>query len=107
MIIGHHDEGHACVDTKIPLQSINDARLKGCNIDYSIRKDKSRIGADRASSCFYCWRNLSDGAKKPTYAELFAFENSRQSVIGSTETTCSHSTLITSPSSTNSHGMPM
>ena len=35
------------------------------------------------SSCFYCWRNFSEGAKKPTYKELFAFENSRQGMLRS------------------------
>ena len=41
---------------------------------------KDSVGRDsnKGSSCIYCWRNLSEGAKKPTYSELFAFENNRQ-----------------------------
>ena len=35
-------------------------------------------GRDTNKACFYCWRNFSEGAKKPTYSELFAFENNRQ-----------------------------
>ena len=41
-------------------------------------KDSVDRDSNKGSSCIYCWRNLSEGAKKPTYSELFAFENDRQ-----------------------------
>ena len=41
-------------------------------------KDSRGRDTNKGSSCLYCWRNLSEGAKKPTYSELFAFENNRQ-----------------------------
>ena len=43
------------------------------------------------NSCFYCWRNLSEGAKKPTYKELFEFESSRQGMVGSKNSSNGHS----------------
>ena len=45
----------------------------------------------KTNSCFYCWRNVSEGAKKPTYKELYAFENCRQDVIISKKTSSPHS----------------
>ena len=72
--------------------------LKRCNGNCSTKGDvngSSRFGKDY--SCFYCWRNISEGAKKPTYKELYAFENSKHGVLMSKKTSRPHSIHISTP----------
>ena len=66
------------VDKK-PSSNENDGHQldrRGGNCTH-VRESRGR-DTNKGSSCFYCWRNLSEGAKKPTYSELFAFENNKQ-----------------------------
>ena len=66
------------VDKK-PSNNENDGHQlvrRGGNCTH-VRDSRGR-DSNKGSSCIYCWRNLSEGAKKPTYSELFAFENNRQ-----------------------------
>ena len=47
---------------------------------------------DRSSLCFYCWRGLEEGAKRPTHKELFAFESNKQQAKKSTHHRSVHTT---------------
>ena len=87
------------------IYSNDGQRLKrchgNCNSTKSVVNGSHNCGKD--NSCFYCWRTVSEGAKKPTYKELYAFENSRQDVLISKKTPRPHSIHISSPR-LNKHG---
>ena len=87
------------------IYSNDGQRFKSCHGNCNSRKcavnGNNNCGKDY--SCFYCWRTGSEGAKKPTYKELYAFENSRQDVLISKKTPRPHSIHISSPR-LNNHG---
>ena len=88
---------HTCVDNvKTYHQTVNDPKIKSCDLNGSTKTSGNGYKLDQYSSCFYCWRGLTEGAKKPTYKELFAFEVNRQQ----------HSRLKRSPRPHSVHTYP-
>ena len=81
-----------------PFINSNGLRLKSCDENCSNRKDVAGRNTGKDQSCFYCWRKFSEGAKKPTYMELFALENSRQQMLSSKQTLRPRSIHISTPS---------
>ena len=97
---------HTCVDNvKTYHQTVNDPKIKSCDVNGSNRTDGTGYKLDQYSSCFYCWRGLTEGAKKPTYKELFAFEINRQQRTRSKRSPRPHSVHIYSANSNVINGM--
>ena len=75
----------------------NGEALKNSNVMCRNGKHVGGNNGGKENSCFYCWRNFSEGAKKPTYKELFEFESSRQGILRSKMISHRHSIHYSTP----------